>query len=473
MKRFLSIGLCLFVAVTTVVHAANISFVLSNSVSGTSDTNWFLLTPVSTPLANGQFMLTGVPIRVYPGTGIILTNLQPGNYCASNKFLATSFASPYGSGTPLGVFFAVPNDPSTNVYSFCGPGSLISGANTYNYTPGVNFISGTNGLSVYPGKYPGMFVIDGSGISGGGIVTAQRYLDATNGSDSYNGSQSYPWATIAHAQTNTPAGATLNVAAGTYGQAATNGLVNWNLAYGANVGFDLFNCTNAIYGNGNVTKPVDWTNVTVNIHCSLFKLGTEGFWGACAVTNTSDLVDFNLSGLQSYTNSTGTNIIFWSHSRNVLNVSSMTAGAGGSIAVYLFADQEIDLNQLDGNNNIAAGSIISAPVCVVGGNSLYFTKPIVWVVGSSTLAYGGTAAQFAAGTTFVGNPQFDGTFQTFTAPSSLGVYTWNGTLYGALYGAAPSSINYPGPPTNYPPYLQSIIVDSNSQQWMYSGGSWH
>lgn len=162
-KRFSLSVLCLLSALA--VQAANISFVLSNSINGTSDTNWFLLSPVSTPLANGQFLLTGVPERVYPGTGIILTNLSPGNYCASNKFLATSFASPYGSGTPLGVFFAVPNDPSTNVYSFCGPGILISGANTYNYTPGVARIVGTNGVQVYPGNAPNVAVVDGLLIS--------------------------------------------------------------------------------------------------------------------------------------------------------------------------------------------------------------------------------------------------------------------------------------------------------------------
>lgn len=35
------------------------------------------------------------------------------------------------------------------------------------------------------------------------------------------------------------------------------------------------------------------------------------------------------------------------------------------------------------------------------------------------------------------------------------------------------SISYPGPPTVNPPQIDSIVVDSNGEQFMYWGGAWH
>ncbi len=110
---------------------------------GTPDTNYFLIqqldrdTPV---LSNGSVKPIGIPIRIRPNSnGYWFTNLVGGNYLMTNASLGQ------------GIVFALPNSGTNPWCVTCDKehgGIANSGFNVFNYTPGINTITGTNGFVV-------------------------------------------------------------------------------------------------------------------------------------------------------------------------------------------------------------------------------------------------------------------------------------------------------------------------------------
>lgn len=117
-------------------RAATVTFTMTNSV-GNPDTNSILIQPIASSInADGSVQTAGLPFRIYPNTGgIVSTNLQGGNYLATNAFICSQYVGPGNFGTSQGIIFAVPN--SSGTYPF---GQLaISGYNVFNYN-GASFV---------------------------------------------------------------------------------------------------------------------------------------------------------------------------------------------------------------------------------------------------------------------------------------------------------------------------------------------
>lgn len=55
---------------------------------------------------------------------------------------------------------------------------------------------------------------------------------------------------------------------------------------------------------------------------------------------------------------------------------------------------------------------------------------------------------------------------------SLQQYVDNGGGGGTPVNLPADYINYPGPPTQNPPSLQNIVVDSQGRQWMFWDNEW-
>jgi hypothetical protein len=165
MKKIFALIVLMLLCVSS--YGGFVQITTTNSI-GQADTNAFWLTPISTPvLADGTWVGTGLRIRVTPNSsGIVITNLAPGNWCASNQFIVNQWSG--NIGTSKGILFNVTPYSDTNIYPVNQ--LLISGGNTFNYSYGVRQITGTNGVSV---TQSGTSVLIGlSGSSGVSSLTA-------------------------------------------------------------------------------------------------------------------------------------------------------------------------------------------------------------------------------------------------------------------------------------------------------------
>jgi hypothetical protein len=213
------------------------------------------------------------------------------------------------------------------------------------------------------------------------------FVDAGNGSDLFEGSERRPWATIQHAQTNTPASWTLAVNPGVYAQTATNETINYYLATGANVTFNFSGPTTTptvnIAGTGNVILGNTLTTaITLNITAALV-----------ICTNNPDFAVTDNSHVTIHTQYAALSL------DNLLNVSTNCfiifadridflggIGAGdGSINVQAYAKQCMTFNdQFNNGEGLADGSIIQTPIGInVNGAGLGWggTGNVYWDVG--------------------------------------------------------------------------------------------
>lgn len=148
--RFAAFLACGFGAMLS-AQAATVTFPLTNYFQSPFTNTGVRVFPVATPiLANGQPIITGLPTPLRMATnGVATTNLLGGNYLLTNTSPA------------IGILFAVPN--STNTYDVTA--LAISGYNTFNYTPGVSSVIGTNGIVTTPANGKGDVIIDGAAFA--------------------------------------------------------------------------------------------------------------------------------------------------------------------------------------------------------------------------------------------------------------------------------------------------------------------
>lgn len=143
--------------------AAVVQFAFTNWNS-TTLTGTISVFQINGPNAYGNWLIMGLPERFSTTNGIITTNLLKGNY--EMRFLSIGVSN---------VLFAVPDDTSTNVYYVTQPengGIIISGAHTYNYSPGVQRLtSQDSSVTITPGN--GMGVVDLHAGAGGGLNSIQ------------------------------------------------------------------------------------------------------------------------------------------------------------------------------------------------------------------------------------------------------------------------------------------------------------
>ena len=307
------------------VHGANIRFATTNTF-GLPDTNYIVLRPIGDPaMANGALISRGLPFRILPDAdGIVVTNLSAGHYAASNSVLVAQWLPTVG--TREGVIFAVPDDSTTNVYNI-GPDIVISGANVFNYTPGVRRLIGTNGIVVTPTTGVGELTIDGADFTpefsditnslGFTPLTAQEVTNATavvtntivgaaivGPSPVTNGLATIAYADArANAVTNTIVGAAIvgpspltnglattsslntasnaivaQIVSGGSGGTSTNFVTNW-------VAFS----TNAVFTNLNTKINVASNALQVAIDGKQASLGFNPQFGAANLTNWSQV----------------------------------------------------------------------------------------------------------------------------------------------------------------------------------------
>lgn len=158
------------------LSAANVSFVVTNQMTGQPDTNAISVQALN-PNANadGSYNSIGLPVWVLPP--YVWTNMYQGTWLASNSFICQAYNGPGVIGSSQGIIFAVDN--TTNSYSFLR--YPVSGYNVMNWFTGLVNIVGTNGFTV--GVTNGIAYLDGSAftpvLSSNGIVTALTFVPAS------------------------------------------------------------------------------------------------------------------------------------------------------------------------------------------------------------------------------------------------------------------------------------------------------
>lgn len=121
-------------------------------------TNNCRVTPVGPPTIQGQRFVIG------PGTIYSTTNGFFTNSMAPNPYRLEILGTPYTN-----IFFAVPNDGL--LHNVTDPGMLISGANFYNFTPGVlQLTSVSNTVTINPITGTGNVDIEVGVNYGGGLL---------------------------------------------------------------------------------------------------------------------------------------------------------------------------------------------------------------------------------------------------------------------------------------------------------------
>ncbi len=145
--KYLS-ALLLMVAICA--QAASITFTMTNNL-GQPDTNRIKVFPIASYInSDGSVQTTGLPFWLQPNTsGQVATNLNQGNYLATNSFICSQYVGPGQAGTGQGIIFAVP--AGSGSYSL---GQLaISGYNVYNYN-GAAFVATASNIFSAIGYIP-------------------------------------------------------------------------------------------------------------------------------------------------------------------------------------------------------------------------------------------------------------------------------------------------------------------------------
>jgi hypothetical protein len=238
-----------------------------------------------------------------------------------------------------------------------------------------------------------------------------KFVDAGNGSDTNDGSVNYPWATVAEANANTPAGWTVAIAPGTYAGTATNGNVNWWLADSATVTFSWTGgCSNKIIGSGNVffSGMGDGTSVQIcDIKCHDFSTS-----GICTnFDNTTFLIICDTNSYLSFVGA-GTGV-------NTLRINCQTSSV---LSFMLYASGCSYMNI-----NLCADTILTGGTLLVGSSSSFHAKKMVcsgniissgsldWDVGYCQIS--GTFILTGTPVNFIGDPVFSQPNVTLSATS--------------------------------------------------------
>ncbi len=237
-----------------------------------------------------------------------------------------------------------------------------------------------------------------------------RFVDAGNGSDANNGTANFPWATVAHAQQNTPNGWTIVAAPGTYAGMATNILVNWFLSYGATVEFSFVGGgTNNIFGDGivqfggNFGDTLDSFSEGVAIYCDTFDTVT---YGDIFVHQNTFLNCHCRSALISLDgqidNPTNQFNVYASES---IYVSGGIGGGDSNVTIELHAGSSITFSDTGfQTEQFTTNSVVEAPFATeaadtIGTGTAYIN--CLWKVGK----YLGNASDSFSAITFSGNPE--------------------------------------------------------------------
>ena len=290
------------------------------------------------------------------------------NYYTAAQIDAKIAAIPSGGGTATNVSVTITNlDGSLNIVSN-GPTSYAlslpttitnppSAAVAFSLTNGFTDSRVTNGLVTTP------FALSLANTNFTTVNTV--FVDALNGSDAFAGTATAPWATLAHAQTNTPSGWTIAVNPGTYSDVLTNAVVNYYLANGASVKVAFLTGTNIVTGSGNVTFLVaGYNNSYYDITCKTFATSsyiTEGsntlIYVKCDLATNVSVKTPNITASGTY----GREII----SCNVASLASISrlAAGGGTPnpTVEVYANKSISFQSFS-YMAFSANSVLSAPV---------------------------------------------------------------------------------------------------------------
>ena len=185
MKKLIPIFLLIFISVFA--HAANVTFTMTNAVTGLPDTNAIKIFAVRPFIgANGSYNTVGTPIVINPNTNGFyqITNMLPGMFIANNAFIsggwingsyqAGNFIGPGEVGGPSGVMFWV--DTTTNTYPFTTyPVSYGNGIyNVFNFVQGITAVNLINGFS--GGVTNNVLYLDGAGFSA--VITYHALTNA-------------------------------------------------------------------------------------------------------------------------------------------------------------------------------------------------------------------------------------------------------------------------------------------------------
>ena len=185
MKKLIPIFLLIFISVFA--RAANVTFTMTNAVTGLPDTNVikiFAVRPFSG--ANGSYNTVGTPIVINPNTNGFyqITNMPAGMFIANNAFIsggwingsyqAGNFIGPGEVGGPSGVMFWV--DTTTNTYPFTTyPVSYGNGIyNVFNFVQGITAVNLINGFA--GGVTNNVLYLDGAGFSA--VITYHALTNA-------------------------------------------------------------------------------------------------------------------------------------------------------------------------------------------------------------------------------------------------------------------------------------------------------
>lgn len=252
--------LILFILTCFSAQAATVQIAFTN-YDMTMMTGTVQVFPVGPVNAYGAWLVTGLPKRMSTTNGIITTNLLLGNYELRIPALGVS-----------NLIFAVPNDVSTNVYTVTTPdngGILISGANNYNYTPGVQQVTSADSTITFT-PISGKGKVDFSaGVNTNNILAALRSAASLIISSNQNGAV-YIAAGNLSASNNVAVGGNLNVASW-----GVNGLVGTDaghngvpVAIGSNLSLALGilnGVINQYYTGTNADVKVGGANISGNL----------------------------------------------------------------------------------------------------------------------------------------------------------------------------------------------------------------
>jgi hypothetical protein len=243
------------------------------------------------------------------------------------------------------------------------------------------------------------------------------YVDALNGSDANNGTISFPWATIAHAQTNqnTPNGWTCAVNPGNYSvNTITNALINWYLASGATVVVANSAGTNVISGNGNVIMTYNPNayggpfNCTIT--CNVFNdSAAYGQFNGDFLTVFCQTANSIGEGGNGVALSVADTIIYCQNAY----VNTPHFGNGGFPNYEIYATKSITFT----NTVAVQNMIVSAPTIVISNAASLFAGASNLKFNANNIACNALDPGFAAGTVFGGTCNFD---TNIIAPASFG-----------------------------------------------------
>ena len=383
--------------------------------------SWFVGTLNQT---NGQILFNGTAVPV------TLLNFTAPNGLTWAAGSATSTLNGNGGITAAGGNFNVSSSGSvavisTGVYYGNGGGltNVVSATNalhllTGDTTTNLTLVNATGNLTGNAATATSSFFVIGTNF----LNKNTMFVDAGTGSDANVGSEGFPWATIAKAQTSTPSGWTVAVAPGSYVDKITNFNVQWWLSAGTSASLLVTNVagyfTNTVYGNGNITlnsMGYAYSNQVLTVFCNDFSFASltkqgPGF-AITAYCTTAGLQLLSSGGLLLHGNSS-----FGGPGANdYLNVYASGNIYVGPIAPDFVNPSTLSLDcksiilSVSGTRALTTNSIWRAQTCFnnVGGTINFggVGQKFVWAVGQTIC--NGFALTFPTGEIFINDPYFD------------------------------------------------------------------